>query len=443
MRVIDSIGEDKAKLVELSSDSLPALRAQYPGLRLVPIVYYRPAVAPRLSVKLSPKAAGRVAVKIRLKVVSKKDGSPIPGAVIVAFTDFANLIGAQGTTNSKGEVSLSLGAASKKLERLYVYPEKGFWGALRKNLTVASGMQIGLDPVDLAFTDALRHLYGHSPENAGEGIRVAVIDTGIDTAHSDLNVQGGVNTVVGEDPNSFGDNGLGHGTHVAGIIAACGMPPSGIRGLAPAVVLHSYRVFGEESDEASNYAIVKAIDQAVEDGCDLINMSLGGGNPDDATKDAIGNAYAKGSLVIVAAGNDYRAPVSFPASYSLSIAISAMGRKGTFPKGSTETGDVASPYGNDNKNFLAAFSNVGPEIDLTGPGVGIISTVPGGYTPMSGTSMACPAVTGLAAKMLSVRAGILSMSRDQARSDAMAQALLQTARSLGFGPLYEGQGLLR
>jgi subtilisin len=209
--------------------------------------------------------------------------------------------------------------------------------------------------------------------------------------------------------------------------------------LAPGVILRSYRVFGKNAEGASNYDIIKAIDQAAADGCDLINMSLGGGPSDDAIEEA----RAKGTLVIVAAGNEYHSPVSFPASDALAIAVSAMGRKGTFPKDSTEAGDVSRPYGKDRKNFIAAFSNIGPELDLTGPGVGVLSTVPGGYAPMSGTSMACPAVTGFAAKMLSMpgHRNILNMPRDQARSDAIAQALLQAAKSLGFGPRYEGKGL--
>jgi subtilisin len=442
MRVLDSIHEDGAKLVELAPEAVMAFRAHQPGLRLVPIVYYRPAVAPRLTVASGPQMRASAArTKIKLKIVSKKDSSPITGAMVVAFTDFDNRQGDKGVTNQKGELNLSLGAASKKVERLYVYPIKSFWGALKKNITITSGTQIGLDPVDLSFTDALRHFYGNSPSNTGQGIKVAVIDTGIDTAHPDLNVGGGVNTVVGENPNDFGDNGEGHGTHVAGIIAGRGTPPTGIRGLAPAVALRSYRVFGKNNPKASNYSIAKAIDRAVADGCDLINMSLGGGDPDEATKAAIEDARLQGSLVMVAAGNDGREPVSFPASDSLAIAVSALGRKRTFPAGSVETGDVAPPYGKDKNNFIAAFSNIGLEIDLTGPGVGILSTVPGGYAPMSGTSMACPAVTGLAAKVLSTRSNILGMGRNQNRSDAMAKALLQAARSLGFGPKYEGQGL--
>ena len=444
MRVLDSIHEDGPKLVELLPDQAITLRAHQPSVKLVPLIYYRPAVSPRLTIKSRPKvAAAKAAVKITLRVVSKRDSAPISGAGVVAFIDFEKGIGDQAITNSKGEVRLSLGASSKKLQRLYVYPEKGFWGYLKKNITVTYGKTIGLDPLDLSYTDSLRYLYGNSPDGSATGIKVAVVDTGIDTTHPDLRVDGGMNTVLGEDPDDFGPGSSSHGTHVAGIIAGRGKPPSGLRGLASRVTLRSYRVFGKNAEGASNYDIIKAIDQAVADGCDLINMSLGGGPLDEAMSAAIEEARAKGTLVIVAAGNEYRSPVSFPASDPMAIAVSAMGRRGTFPKGSTEAGDISRPYGKDRKNFIAAFSNIGPELDLTGPGVGVLSTVSGGYAPMSGTSMACPAVTGFAAKMLSMpgHRNILNMPRDQARSDVMAQALLQAAKSLGFGPRYEGKGL--
>jgi subtilisin len=103
---------------------------------------------------------------------------------------------------------------------------------------------------------------------------------------------------------------------------------------------------------------------------------------------------------------------------------------------------IVAPYGTDKANFIAAFSNVGPEIDFTGPGVGIISTFPGGYAALDGTSMACPAATGMAARILSALPQVLGMPRDATRADAMAQAVLTRARALGFAPVLEGQGLL-
>jgi len=445
MRVLDSIHENGAKLVEMAPLAIADLRAEQPGMRIVPVVFYEPALAPRpkLESRVRASRAG-ASVKITLKVVSRADGTPVAGADVVAFTDFANLEGAEGATNKSGEVKLALGASSRKLQRLYVYPRMSYWGLLKKNVTVNSGNEFSLRPIDLTFTDSKRFFYGEAPDGIGAGVKVGVIDTGV-AEHADLLIDGGANTVTGERENDFGDNGDGHGTHVAGIIAARGSAPSGVRGLAPGVTLRSYRVFGKNKDRASNFAIAKAIDRAVADGCDLINMSLGGADPDIATQEAIADARARGVVVIAAAGNEERAPCNFPAADSLALAVSALGRKGTFPSDSSENGDVAKPFGKpDRKNFLAAFSNIGPEIDLTSPGVGVISTFPGGYAALSGTSMASPAAVGIAARLLSRpnHAAILAMSRNQARSDAMAQVILQTATSLSLGPTFEGRGII-
>jgi subtilisin len=446
LRVLDSIHEDGAKLVEMSLQSATNLRAHEPGVRIVPVVYYRPAVAPRPMPVSSPRAAATaaagVATKVTVTVVSAKDGSSVVGATVVAFTSFARRAGSQGTTNAKGQVTLLAPAAGKKIDRLYVYPEKSYWPALKKQVALSADMQIQLTPLDLAFTDALRFFYGSTPTTAGQGVKVGVVDTGI-APHPDLVIDGGRNTVTGELETDIGDNGEGHGTHVAGIIAARGTPPIGIRGMAPAITLRSYRVFGQGNPQASNFAIAKAIALgARDDGCDLLNLSLGGGPPDAATRSAIDDARAQGAVVIVAAGNDERQPVSFPAAIPLCVAVTALGRKGTFPTGTVEVGAVAPPPGTDPKNFIADFSNIGPEVDLTGPGVGIISTFPGGYAALDGTSMACPAVTGVAARILAAHPEILNMPRDAARADAMAKAIFQCAKLLGFGPTFEGQGIL-
>jgi subtilisin len=304
------------------------LRTEQPGMRIVPVVFYEPALAPRpkLESRVRARRAG-ASVQITLKVVSRAEGTPVAGAEVIAFTDFANREGADGVTNSRGEVKLSLGASSRKLQRLYVFPRMSFWSLLKKNLTVSSGKEFGLKPIDLSFTDSKRFFYGEAPDGIGAGIKVGVIDTGI-AEHADLLIDGGANTVTGERENDFGDNGDGHGAHVAGIIAAHGSAPSGVRGLAPGVTLRSYRVFGKNIDRASNFAIAKAIDRAVADGCDLINMSLGGPNPDIATQEAIADARAQGVVVIAAAGNDGRSPCNFPAADSLALAVSALGRTG-------------------------------------------------------------------------------------------------------------------
>jgi len=368
MRVLDSIHADGAKLIEMRPEAASVLRASYPGLRIVPVVYFYPAVAPRQGIAaVRAKTTKRVAGKLTVQVLSGSGDGPVTGATVVAFTDFASRAGAAGTTDANGRVSLALGASSKKIDRLYIYAQRGFWGLLKRSFTLTNGMTFTLRAIDLSYVDELRYIYPNIPATAGGGVSVGVIDTGI-ADHPDLTIAGGQNTVVGEAPSDYGDNGEGHGTHVAGIIAAHGTPPKGVRGVAP---------------------------------------------------------------------------VSFPASDPLSIAVSALGRKGTYPADAVEGGDVMAPFAtSDPDYYITSFSNVGPEIALTGPGDGIISTFPGGYAVLDGTSMATPAATGAAARLLGMRNEVMQMPRDAARSDAIAQLLLQSAKPLGLGITFEGRGLL-
>jgi subtilisin len=442
-KVVDSVSEDGAKLVEIRPAELQALRIAQPGLRIVPEVFYEPAVH-LLFVEAKAIAAAKASTKKITFVVASTTGHAVAGVPVVAFTNFAQREGAEAVTNSKGVATVTIPSTVKHFERVYVYPETGFWGCLRRNVAATGTVTLRLNPIDLTYTDCVRHVYGRGGETDGAGVKVAVVDSGVALDHPDLRVAGGACTIGGEPASAYGPVGGPHGTHVAGIIGARGTPPAGIRGVAPAAALYSFRVF-PAGGSASNFSIIKAIDQAVQAGCDLINMSLGGGPRDTAIESAIGDARLAGTVCIVAAGNDYRGPVSNPAAYQLCTAVSAMGRKGTFPLGTTESGDVAAPYGTDRKNFLAAFSNVGPEIDVTGPGLGVISTVPGGYGVMSGTSMACPAVTGITARMLATAANraTLEGSRDENRSNSIIQLLLSSCRQLGFKPApnFEGAGL--
>ena len=446
-RVLDSVRQHGAKLVEMSADVASDLRANQPGLRIVPVVIYTPAVhrheitTRATAVASSTTTPAAAAANVVFTVTAKGTNAPVRGAVVVAFTDFAAGVGGQGVTGANGSVALSLGGA-KKIERLFVRGSIGFWGAFKKNVSTDTEVKLTVTPIDLAFTDCVRRFYGPSALTDGTGVTVGVIDTGVGP-HPDLVVAGGENTVLGETPTDFGDNGKGHGSHVGGIIAARGTAPTGIRGVAPGATLRSYRVFGKGIGTATNFAIAKAINRAVADGCDVINLSLGGGPSDPATASAVHDARQAGVLVIAAAGNDKRGPVVFPGADPQCIAVSAMGSVGAFPKGSSEEGDVMAPKGTDTNDFIAAFSNVGPEIDVTGPGVGVLSTVPGGYEPLSGTSMAAPAVTGFAARLLAGSPAILAMPRDQARSDEMAKAVLLAARTRGFPAPMEGRGLPR
>lgn len=441
LKVLDSVHENGAKLVTINPENLAELRMSYPGVKVVPEVLYSPAWAPKVKILARVKSA--VAGAKLGFTVTDNEGNAIAGAEVRAFTDYANGVGEKGTTNKRGVAQLSI-ASTVRIDRVYVYPEHSFWPfrSLRpksKNGNIA----LALERVDPSYTDALQHFYKTAKlPLVTVPVTVGIIDTGVGP-HVDLPNLGGVNLVQGQSPLDYTDV-MGHGTHVAGIIGAAGTPPDGVRGVAAGVRLRSYRVFANARSEASNFDILKAIDQAVSDGCDLINLSLGG-EEDQAISLAISDAYQRGVVCFAATGNEYRAPVCYPAAAQFSIAVSAMGRKGTWPKGSIQQESVKAPYARlDKANFIADFSNVGPQVDVVAPGVGIISTYPGNfYAAMDGTSMACPVAAGLAARLLAATPAVYNAARDTSRANEMVKLFSNHIKALGFGPDYEGKGMLQ
>lgn len=434
VKVLDSIHTRGAKLINIQTEELANFRFSYPGLRIIPEKFYRPAVCSREKIQLQIRQI-RATVVVNF-IITDPDGKGVGGITVVAFTDFASGKGASGVTNSDGILKLKLD--KNTAERIYMYAEDSYWGYFKKSVKLSSTLKIKLQPIDVIYTDALRYFYD-TPKwpVITQKIRVGIIDTGVGP-HKDLKVTGGKNLVKGEDENDYADNGEGHGTHVGGIIAASG----GMHGVAAGAEIMSYRVF-PKGEGASNFDIMKAIDQAITDQCDLINMSLGQASDDEGIDSYIKEAYNAGILCFAANGNDSRSPVSFPAAYSLSVAVSAMGRKSTFPANSVASAAVQSPYGTDPKDFIADFSNTGPETDLTAPGVGIISTFPDDrYAVMDGTSMACPAAAGMAARILSGKPELLALPRNQARADEMMKYLSVHIKAMGFGATFEGKGML-
>jgi subtilisin family serine protease len=288
----------------------------------------------------------------------------------------------------------------------------------------------------------VRFYYGNSRFDPATGVTVGVIDTGVGP-HHDLNVVSGRNTVTGE-PAAAWQDWFEHGTHVSGLIGASGTPPNGLRGMAPGVPIRAYRVFGKNAQGATNYAILKAMIFAATDGCDIINLSLGGGPNEPIVEEAISDARDQGMLVMVAAGNDGRQPVNYPAAYAGSTAVSALGREGTYPVGSVASAEALRPPNStvDAAEFIAEFSNIGSRVALTAPGVGVLSTLPNNaYGPMSGTSMAAPVAAGAAACLLSRDPAVFALARDRARSDAIEKLLQSHGAKRGFGLVFEGYGL--
>jgi len=181
MRVVDSIGPDGAKLVEVTQQAALSIRALRPDLRLVPVVYYTTAELRHQQIEIDAVPAGRSAAaapSITLQVVSKKSAAPVANAFVVAFTDFKTKKGAQAVTDADGKATLALGTASVTLDRLYVYPLDANWSIIKKKLAVKTGTKVVLDPLDLGYTDGLRHFYGNAEVSVGTGVTVGVAVAG-------------------------------------------------------------------------------------------------------------------------------------------------------------------------------------------------------------------------------------------------------------------------
>jgi subtilisin len=441
MQIVDRVAPGDTVLVNMTDDERLALLLEQPGLRILPVgelapLWLRhPIVIPFIGLQ------ARARIALTVDVVDAESGAPLPNVDVVGYVNRAERVGASSRTNARGRARLMFPQDVTALESVEAYPASGYWQAyVAKAAVGAETLRIACRPIDFATGDARRHFGFEGAEGDGKGVRVAVIDTGV-AKHPDLKVARGVNVVQGEKASDVADQ-VGHGTHVAGIIAGRAAPGKGVRGVAPAAALNVYRVFGRSQETATSFNIAKGIRQAVDDGCDVINLSLGGaGDVPDVLRE-IQRARALGVVCVAATGNDYRAPVSYPARYSQVMAVTAMGRRGTFPRGALQTLEVARPFGVDRKNFVAAFSNVGSEVSLTGPGVGIVSTYIDGYAVMDGTSMACPVMSGAVARLLAKHPRLLGMARNQKRSDEILRLALNEAEKLGFGVNFEGAGIL-
>lgn len=223
-------------------------------------------------------------------------------------------------------------------------------------------------------------------KTSGEGVKVAVLDTGIDKDHSDLT---GVVVLNKNFSTSTTDDDLyGHGTHVAGIIAAKFGNALGIAGACKGCSVINVKVLG---DDGSGYysAIVNGIYFAVENGAKVINMSLGGSSSSVSLEQAVNFAWSKGVVIVAAAGNSGNSNKFFPAAYKNVIAVA-----------STNNKDQKSTFSNYSNNWVM----------VAAPGEAIFSTLPNHdnvlknkyglpseYGWLSGTSMASPLVAAEAA----------------------------------------------
>ena len=243
--------------------------------------------------------------------------------------------------------------------------------------------------------------YAWSKTDFNSAAVVAVIDTGVQGTHPDLQgviLSNGYNFVENNGSGAPYDSGNtaddhGHGTHVSGIISAIYNNNIGIAGVTgPAdVQILPIKVLNDLG-RGTSYDVSEGIRYAANEGADVINLSLGSSTSTRVEEEAVAYAQAKGCVVVAAAGNDSgRVEFQYPASYPGVIAVGAV----------------------DNQKRKAYFSNYGDRLDISAPGVDILSTVPdfvgrksgdsygddlsGYYEKMSGTSMAAPHVAAVAA----------------------------------------------
>lgn len=241
------------------------------------------------------------------------------------------------------------------------------------------------------------------PLTEGEGTRVAVIDTGIDYRHPNLTtgIGIGVNLV---SPGSRPQDDSGHGTHVAGTIAARtgARTIPGLVGVAPAATIYPVKAFDRNGMGSLSW-VVEAIDWCIAMQASVVNMSFGLAKESQALSHALAHAARAGLVLVAAAGNRGQAgPVDWPARYPEVLAITALARGGAW----------------------ADFSSRGQEVALAAPGHEVVSSWPGRGHPvaLSGTSMACPHVTGVAALILGYRPRL--------PRELVHQALIMGARRL-------------
>ncbi len=275
-------------------------------------------------------------------------------------------------------------------------------------------------PNDPRYRDQWAHSKVQSPKawdvtQGDAGVVVAVVDTGVDLQHQDLKDRL-------SDPSTWYDFGeddadptdtQGHGTHVAGIVAATGNNGIGVAGAGWRTTIMPVKVFPDNSTSTSVSKIAKGIVHATDKGAHIINLSLGSSVASNTLRDAVNYAYNHQVLLVAAAGNNNSEDPSYPAAFDHVIAVAATDRDDT----------------------KANFSNYGTWVDISAPGVGIVSTYltsKGEYASMSGTSMASPLVAGVAALVKALHPGW--------GPDRIEQALEDGADNIdGKNPSYRGK----
>ena len=327
-------------------------------------------------------------------------------------------------------------ALRRRKDVKYIEPD-GTAFELGHETTGTQTLPWGIDRIDAEQAQHKGHF--------GQGADLAIIDTGIDSDHPDLQATLGegkafveCGTTSAGDPCTVTngntchqpwDDDREHGTHCAGIAAAVNNA-EGVIGVSPETTLHAVKVLdcrgsGKYSD------IAAALTYVADQGWDVASMSIGGDTSSQTLHNACKYAYDNGVLLVASAGNEgCEGCVRYPARFPEVIAVSATTKEDT----------------------ITSFSSTGPEVELAAPGNLIYSTIPGGYETKSGTSMACPHVSGSGAQLMARgynnanavtydQTNTLTPESYESPSGARGQ-LRETAEDLGLATNQQGNGLV-
>ncbi|WP_106410143.1 S8 family serine peptidase [Pseudofrankia saprophytica] len=382
--------------------------------------------------------------------VQGRDGTGVAGAtVLVQGRNFP----VQGITDQNGRVSVTLIADTPgTIQNVYVRPASDYWERSidRPRLSASEDNVIALEPLSQLMPDfpsRQQFTWGQRamgidripPTYRGDGVKIALIDSGVDVNHPDLKgrITAGFD-LVDRAGRHWDTDEVGHGTHCAGTVTGADNG-RGIIGIVPGAEIHVCKIFpgGRFSD------LIEALDYCIQQKIDIVNLSLGADAGSIFVSRKIEEARQAGVACIVAAGNVADQPVRFPGSLPTVFTVAALGKADTFPADSNHAEAVIGQPTLDGY-FPARFSCVGPEIDAVAPGVAIVSSVPGGgYAALDGTSMAAPHVTGLAGLILAHRADFRRPFVNPAeRVQRLFDVLMACCRPLPeFGPGRAGAGL--
>jgi thermitase len=276
---------------------------------------------------------------------------------------------------------------------------------------VFEGRQIA--PVEQMGLELIHSTDPVARNSYGNGVTIAILDTGVDSTHPDLvdRTLRGYNFI---DDNLITDDAHSHGTACAGIIAGKGTGTGSMKGIAPGAWIMPVKVMDAEG-KGSSFTVVEGIVYAVENGADVINISLGTMGDAEIVRDAVLYAKQKDVLVIAAIGNDGEENALLPAGYQDVVCVGAV----------------------DAHDNRAPFSNYNVVLDIVAPGVAVYTTAPDKkHMQFTGTSAAAPFVTGVAAALRSL------YPHDSA--EEIRERILNGADDLGYpgrDPYY-GEGLV-